>query len=156
MHIHQQIIGNMSLKLELNPAATEILSKIKYFLEYIMQGNSFWDNEFGHIDVDNQMSFDNTPSYKSIEDVAIKIFEIDNVVYFKIFPKDLKNPTYDKYDGYFIEGLLDESKKDESKQKMKLDNRCIRTTRLIDSYMFYKIVDEYKPLEKPIHMYFTY
>ena len=141
----------MSLKLELNQAAREILGKIQYFLEYVMAGNSFWDNEYGHIDKDNQVDFD-TPEYKSIEEVAIKLCEIDNVVYFKIFPKDLKNPTYDKYDGYFIEGVLD----DPSKNKMKLDNRCIRETRLIDSYMFDKIVDKDKPLEKPINMYFTY
>lgn len=59
-------------------------------------------NEYGKIDIDNELTL-TMPNYTSTSDFRIELHYINNVLYYKVLPKNLFIDKYKKYDGYFLD-----------------------------------------------------
>jgi hypothetical protein len=118
-----------------------------YLSGFIDDGCSCWHNEYGRIDADDELEV-KTHNYTSTSEFCIELYYINNVIYYKVLPKDLsidKNKII-KYDGYF----LDKDNETGNLSKEDLDQLCnFETDKILRFDMNDQIVD------KRISMYFS-
>jgi len=77
-----------------------------YFEDLILNGQ--WQNEYGHIDSDDDDTQNPTPKYDSVGDFVVETYSWGPVLFYKILPKGatkencsyLRKPR--KFDGYFL------------------------------------------------------
>jgi hypothetical protein len=136
--------------------------------DLINQGNTSWNNEYGHIGPVNQLTNSHLPNYKSAEDFLIVCNYYYDVLYFKILPKDACYENCDffhnffhklkMYDGYFqnedanyvYHGYFRNDVTNKNISKKVLDELCVGNTTMINSYNMRSEL-----IEEPIGMYFV-
>jgi hypothetical protein len=124
-----------------------------YLNTYIQDGGCVWNNEYGRIDPDDELTR-KTINYASTDEFFVVINHINNAAYFKILPKGstpdncsfLCNPG--NYDGYF----LDNDRQDNLSERI-LDAACMGSTDPIESYTYNR--NNYRLVEERISMYFA-
>jgi len=121
--------------------------EITYYLGSMIDDDcSCWHNEYGRIDADDDLEV-KTHNYRSTSEFCIELYYINNVIYYKVLPKNLsidKNKII-KYDGYFLD-------KDQTSNlpKKSLDQLCNFTT---DEILCFDMNDQL--VDKRIAMYFS-
>ena len=138
------IFGNDEFKNELtyNYLNNKVLLKrchnnITNYLSFLIYDGCIWSNEYGKIDIDNELTL-TIPNYTSVDDFRIELHYINNVLYYKILPKNLFINKFKKYDGYF----LDENMKSNLSKKV-LDKLSISPNDRIYSFdINNKVIDE--------------
>jgi hypothetical protein len=144
------IFGNNDFKNELtyNYLNNKVLLKkcrnnITNYLNSLIYDECIWYNEYGKIDINNELLLIK-PNYTSISDFRIELHYINNVLYYKVLPRNLFINKFNKYDGYF----LDENMKN-NLSKTFLDKLSISST---DKIYYFDINN--KIIVEQISMYF--
>jgi len=107
--------------LKLNSVRQQCIDEVTSYLETFFEDDCVWSNDYGYIDTfdtakPNGYGYTAHKYYQSVNDFFVSLHQIEDVLYYKILPKEatpetcsfLRNPS--KFDGYFLHTEFNQKK----------------------------------------------